>query len=68
MESCVLAVASYHLVFGINSIEQRNASTGLGRMSPHDARSEAKKGALESTKEGTQPLERVKEQKVTSQA
>jgi hypothetical protein len=36
-------------------------------MSPLDACSEAKNGALESTKEGTQPLERVKEQKVTSQ-
>jgi len=37
-------------------------------MSPHDACSEAKKGALEWTKEATQPLERVKEQKMNSQA
>jgi hypothetical protein len=29
---------------------------------------EAKKGALGPTKEGAEPLERVKEQKVTSQA
>ena len=56
------------LSLGKTSIEGRNDLPVSVECRPHNACSEAKKGALESTKEGTQPLERVKEQNVNSQA